>query len=204
MFARSVTITGNPGAIDEGITYVRDEVQPTLTRMDGCAGMSLVVDRSSGRCITTSSWETQEAMRAAADRLAPQRARAAEMLGGEPTVDEWEIALMHRDHSSAPESRCRITWGRPTDIDRHVDMFRSTVLPRIEESEGFCSASMFVDRTGGRMCGTVSFDSQAALEATRERAAMLRDQARADTGIEFLDVAEFELVLAHLRVPELV
>jgi hypothetical protein len=204
MFARSVTITGKPGAIDDGITYIRDEVQPTITQMDGCAGMSLVVDRGSGRCIATSSWDTQEAMREANDRLAPVRQRAAEILGGEPTIDEWEVALMHRDHSTAAEACCRITWGRPPDIDQGVDMFRSMVLPRIEEAEGFCGASMFVDRAGGRMCGTVSFDSQAALDGSRELAAMLRDKARAERGMEFLDVAEFELVLAHLHVPELV
>jgi hypothetical protein len=204
MFARSVTFTGEPGAIDEGITYIRDEAQPTIIQMDGCAGMSLVVDRSGGRCIATSSWDTREAMQEANDRLAPLRTRVAEMLGGDATVDEWEIALMHRDHSSAPESCCRITWGRPPDMDRHMEMFRSEILPRIEEMEGFCSASMFVDRAGGRMCGTATFDSRSALEASRERAAMMRDQAQASTGIEFLDVAEFELVLAHLHVPELV
>ena len=204
MFARSTTITGSPGAIDDGIAYIRDEVQPTITQMDGCAGMSLVVDRSSGRCIATSSWDTQEAMQQSADRLAPLRARGAEIMGGELTVDEWEIAIMHRDHTSAPESRCRITWGRLPDVDRHIDTFRSLILPRIEEMEGFCSASMFVDRDGGRMCGTVTFDTQSALEASREPAAMLRDKAQATTEIEFLDVAEFELVLAHLRVPELV
>ena len=204
MFARSVTITGNPGAIDEGIVFIRDEVQPAVTQMDGCAGMSLVVDRSSGRCIATSSWDTQEAMHEAADRLAPMRARAAELLGGEPMVDEWEIAIMHRDHSSAPESCCRITWARPPDLDQGVEMFRSMVLPRIEQADGFCSASMFVDRAGGRMCGTVSFDSQSALDASRELASSLRDKAQAERGMEFLDVAEFELVLAHLHVPELV
>jgi hypothetical protein len=204
MFARSTTITGSPGAIDDGIAFIRDEVQPMITQMEGCAGMSLVVDRSSGRCIATSSWDTQEAMQESADRLAPMRARGAEILGGELTVDEWEIALMHRDHSSAPESCCRITWGRPPDIDRHIDTFRSMILPRIEEMDGFCSASMFVDRSGSRMCGTVTFDTQSALEASREPAAMLRDKAQATTGIEFLDVAEFELVMAHLHVPELV
>ena len=38
-------------------------------------------------------------------------------------------------------------------------------------------------------------DVHVTLEASREPAAMVRDQARSMTGIEFLDVAEFELVL---------
>ena len=45
MHARSTTITGRPEAVDEGIAFVRDEVQPAITAMDGCLGLSLVVDR---------------------------------------------------------------------------------------------------------------------------------------------------------------
>jgi len=64
MYARSTTINGNPGSIDAGIAHVRDEVMPMVTAMDGCLGMSLVVDRETGRCIATTSWETEEAIAA--------------------------------------------------------------------------------------------------------------------------------------------
>jgi hypothetical protein len=69
---------------------------------------------------------------------------------------------------------------------------------------GFCSASMFVDRAAGLACGTVAFDSRDALDATREAAAQLRSGAAERMGFEVLDVAEMELSIHHLRIPELV
>ena len=204
MFARSTTIRGDSGTIDAAITYINDEIMPALTAMDGCLGLSVVVDRETGRCIATSSWQTEESMRASDDRLVPYRSRVGEILGGRPEVEEWEVAVMHRDHASHDGCCCRITWARSDDLDATREMWRTTVLPRAEAMDGFCSASFLLDRAGGRTCGTVTFDSRAALEASREAAATLRETAGRAAGVEFLDVAEFDLVLAHLRLPELV
>lgn len=204
MYARSTSITGEPAAIDDGIAFIRDEVMPVITAMDGCVGMSAVVDRETSRCIATSSWETAEAMAAARDQLAAYRSRGGEILGGTPVVEEWEVAVMHRDHPTSDGACCRITWARPRDLDATVEMWRTRLLGQLEQLDGFCSASMFMDRENGITCGTVTFDSHAALEASREPAAAMRATAGRDYGIEFLDVAEFDLVLAHLRVPELV
>lgn len=204
MFARSTSFSGSPEGIDSGIEFVRDEVMPTITQMPGCVGMSFVIDRASGRCIATSSWASLDDMRASFNQLAPMRDRGADILGGAPTVDEWEVALMHRDHRSADGACCRVTWGRTSDIDRVVHGFRDQVLPQIEELDGFCSASMLVDREGGRTCGTVTFDSRAALDGSRDTAAQMRSRASEMFGVEFTDVAEFDLAMAHLRLPELV
>jgi hypothetical protein len=205
MYARSTTITGDPGAIDAGIAYIRDEVMPAVTALDGCVGLSLVVDRESGRCIATSSWDTQENMRASVDKIGTFRNRASEILGGgSPEIEEWEVAVMHRSHRAQDGACCRVTWGQPTDIDATLGFFKGSVLTRIEALDGFCSASMFVDRTRGRTCGTVTFDSREALEGSREVALEMRERATREMGVTFLDVAEMDLELAHLRLPELV
>jgi quinol monooxygenase YgiN len=204
MYARSTTITADPGAIDAGIAYIRDEVMPAVTKMDGCVGLSLVVDRDTGRCIATTSWDSEESMRATGDQVASYRTRAGELLGGSPEVQEWEVAVMHRDHATAMGACCRITWARPRDMDRMLDAWRHQLLPQIEGTDGFCSASMFVDRAQGITCATITFDSHAALDASRELGEQRRAAAAKDVGIEFLDVMEFDLELAHLRVPELV
>jgi hypothetical protein len=96
MYARSTTFRGDPSSVDAGITFVRDDVMPALELMEGCVGLSLLVDRESGRCIATSAWESEEAMRATEGRVASIRDRGAERFGGDAEVGEWEIAVLHR------------------------------------------------------------------------------------------------------------
>ncbi len=179
---------------------------PALTGMEGCIGMSMLVNRDTGRGIVTSSWMSQDEMRATDSQVVSLRARAAEIMGGEVDVKEWEIAVMHREHEAREGSWCRVTWLRcpPAEVDSTVEFFRDTVMTRLEEAEGFCSASMMVDRESGQCCGTARFESREALEATREMAQGMRDQRSRESNVQFGDIEECELVIAHLRVPELV
>lgn len=206
MFARSTTIMGDLGALDEAIAYVSDTVLPTITTMEGCTGLSMLVDRESGQCVVTSSWRSEEAMGASDLNLAPMRLRAGEIMSGVPHIDQWEVAVMHREHRSAEGSCCRVTWMRLNhgDVDRGIALYRSAMLPEMQELEGFCSASLLVNREAGRACNTTTYDSRAAMEASRERSWAIRDSGIRDAGVDVLDVAEFDLVLAHLRLPELV
>ena len=63
---------------------------------------------------------------------------------------------------------------------------------------------MLINRDSGMLCGTVSFESMATLEATGQFAADQRAKMAQQTGIEFMDILECELAIHHLRVPELV
>lgn len=209
VFARSTTITAHDGpdqrAINAGIAHIRDEVMPALDAVAGCVGLSLMVDRESGRCIATSAWRSEEAMHASAPILAPIRHRAVEVFEGSATVDEWEIAVVHREQYTGPGACVRATWlrARPEQFDRAIEFYRSSVLPSLEELEGFCSASLMLDRSSGRAVSSATFDSAAAMERNRDQARSLRTARLRDLGADQLDVGEFELVLAHLRVPEM-
>jgi hypothetical protein len=206
MYARSTTINASADRIDAGVGYLRDEVMPMITSIDGCIGLSVLVDRESNRCIATSSWSSLDAMRMSEARLRSVREAAAERMGGSPQVQEWEIAVMHRDHDAPDEACARVTWVRPVQggLDEMIDSFKNLVLPDLEQQDGFCSASMFVDREQNLMCGTVCFDSVAALEGSREFAAERRAAMSERTGAEFVEVNECDLAVHHLRVPELV
>ena len=110
MYARSTNVQAQPSNIDAGIAFVRDEVMPALQDMDGYIGLSLLVDRESGRCIATSAWETEDALGTSTDQAAPLRERAAEIFGGDVTVERWEIAVLHRDHRASEGACVRATW----------------------------------------------------------------------------------------------
>jgi quinol monooxygenase YgiN len=204
--ARSTTIQARTTEIDAGIRYVTEEVMPAIMGMEGCIGLSMLVDRGSGRCIATSAWTDEQSMRAADAALRPMREEAGAVLGGSPQVDEWEIAVLHRDHRTSDSTCVRCTWLQ-TDagrIDDAIERFRSEVLPTAEGMAGFCSASLMVDRQTGRAVSSVTWDSREAMEGSREAATRLRTRVAEASGAQVQDVAEFDLALAHLRVPELV
>jgi quinol monooxygenase YgiN len=204
--ARSTTVQARPSEIDAGIRYVTEEVMPAITAMEGCVGLSMIVDRESGRCIATSAWTDEASMRDADAALRPMREEAGTILGGSPQVDEWEIAVLHRDHRTSEGTSVRCTWLRtdPARVDEAIELFRSEVLPTAESLDGFCSASLLVDRGSGRAVSSVTWDSPQAMQGSREVATQLRSQMAQRAGAEIEEVAELEMALAHLRVPELV
>lgn len=206
MHARSTTFQAEPSLLDQGIRFVREEVMPSITGMEGCTGLSLMVDRSTGRCISTTAWHDEASLRASETSVQPLRDRGTELFGVRPTVDVWEIALLHR-MGEAPEGACvRASWSRsdPADADRMIEMFRTTVLQELDDLPGFCSASLFVDRSSGRAVTSVTYASRDALAESRDRASQLRGRVMQEGQLQLLDVGEFDLVLAHLRVPETV
>lgn len=206
MYARSTTIDARPDAVNAGIDHVRNEVMPALHEIYGCIGLSLLTERQSGRCIITTAWESEEAMHSSAEHVRPLRDAAAAAFGGTPVVDEWEIAVLHRAHRAGAGAAVRTTWlrARRDQFDRAVEFYRTEVLPSLEQFEGFCSASLMVDRATGRAVTSTSFDSMGAMERTRDQARSLRTPRLRDLGADQLDVAEFELTIAGLRVPEMV
>jgi heme-degrading monooxygenase HmoA len=193
-----------PEAVDDLVTYVRDEVMPMVTQMDGCIGLSLLTDHDSGRCIVTSAWETEEARRASAEGVRESRERAAEMFDMTPEVEEWEIAVLHRAHRDG--ACARVTWTRtdPANLDPMIDAYRHSLMPWWEETPGFCSNSLMVNRGDGRCASAVVFENREAMAHTRDQFTTLREEFVAKLGMDVLEVAEFDLALAHLRVPETV
>ena len=205
MYARTTLIHADPDRVDEGLAHVRDEVLPVVMAMDGCVGMSVLLDRGSGRCIATTAWETEDAMSASAETVRPLRDDTAKRLGnGISDVEMWEVAVLHRDHAVPPGACARLTWltGDTSIAERAAGVSR-TVVPQLRTRDGFCSASLLVNRETGRAVSTVVYDTRDHAEQSREAAARLRRLTLRQIGARVDEVLEMEVVLAHLHVPEM-
>jgi heme-degrading monooxygenase HmoA len=207
MHARSTSIRSNPATIDAGIAYVRDEVLPTIGRAEGCIGLSMLTDRENGRSIVATAWADEEAMRATAEDARTLRHHLEHTLGSEHSdVNEWEIAVLHRDRPAGDGAGAQVTWARiPTNhVDDLLEAYRTNLMPKLQELPGFCSVSMLVDRRAGRTVSVTSFENRDAAGLVRKHARSLREQFAQAMGAKIVDVAEMDLVLAHLHAPETV
>ena len=200
MYARSTTFHGKPENIDAGIKFVKDDVAGALDRIDGCRGLSLLVDRQTGECIATSSWDSEESMLASDQHLRPIRDRGRDVLGGPMQIDAWDIAVLHRTHHGAC---CRVSW-LTGDVDAMIGTFRVSILPQLERTPGFCSASLLVNRSSDVGCVTTAWRDRPAMEASRLAADEMRSRVASDANGEIVQVHEFDLAHSHLHVPEMV
>ena len=205
MYARSTSIRSNPDKLDDGVTYVTKEVLPTLGQSDGCIGLSMLTNRDDGRCIVTTSWRDEQSMRATAEQARTLRHHLEHTLGSEHSdVQEWEIAILHRDRPAGDGAGAQVTWARiPTNhVDDLLAAYRENLMPKLQDLPGFCSLSMMVDRRTGQTVSVTAFENRDAAGLVRRSARSLREQFAQAMGARIVDVAEMDLDLAHLHVPE--
>jgi hypothetical protein len=134
-------------------------------------------------------------MRTSTESIAPVRDKAAEIFGATPDVEHWEIAVLHRNHESGDGAGVRSIWVKvdPNQVDQALDVYKTRVLPALEEIEGFCGASLLVDRASGRAVSSASYDSVDVIQRNRDKLDMLTGSSTQEAGAEVLDDCTFEL-----------
>ena len=71
----------------------------------------------------------------------------------------------------AAAALARVTWTRtdPANLDRVVEAYRDSLMPWWEQTEGFRSNSLLMDRQEGRCSSTVVFESRDAMARSDRR-----------------------------------
>jgi hypothetical protein len=98
-----------------------------------------------------------------------------------------------------------VSWVKvdPDQLDGGIDFYRATIVPALEELAGFCSASLLVDRASGRGVAAATFDNAEAIKRNKDQLDRIRATGSQEASAEVLDQCDFELAVAHLRVPEM-
>lgn len=204
MFARITSMKGSPQRVDDAIAFVRSEVVPALSGLEGSRGLGMFVNRGSGDVVVTSAWTTASARASSAPRIANLRTQALEILAAEQaTIEDFELAVIDRPRQAEPGFWQRTTRFScsPADIDLAIDAFRSSALPSLELLDGFCSGVLLVDPTRGIGLASVVFDSADALAASRVASQSVRTTTLAKAHGVAEDVTELEIAIAGLQPP---
>jgi heme-degrading monooxygenase HmoA len=95
MHARVSTIQLDPARIDETVSEFEEQDLPNFKQIDGFRGFTLLIDRTSGKVIGTSYWDSRERMEASEEEGERARERVAERGGSQspPAVERFEVAL---------------------------------------------------------------------------------------------------------------
>ena len=122
-------------------------------------------------------------------------ARSTTVLGKRESID---AGIAHIRDVALPALRMD-----PAALDHAVDVYQTVSIPAMEELDGFCSASLLVERASGSAMSTATYDSREAMHRNREQADAVQSAGNQETGAEVRELCEFEVALAHLRVPEI-
>jgi heme-degrading monooxygenase HmoA len=89
VYARATTLRASPEDVQEQIDHYQEGIQ-SVREISGNRGAFLLVDRSAGRAISVTLWESDEAMQASRKRADELRQQAQESPG--ESVDDYEVA----------------------------------------------------------------------------------------------------------------
>lgn len=94
MFARVSTFQGSPEGVDDRIKVAEERALPAAKGLDGFKGMLVLVDRSSGKSMAMTLWESEAALQASEDAGKAIRSDAVDATGDQIlSVERYEVAV---------------------------------------------------------------------------------------------------------------
>ena len=96
MHARVITRQYQSGKIDEGLQIFRESILPETRRQRGFQGVTALIDRSTGKTMTISFWQTEadaQASGASSPFFQAQLAKIDALFSAAPTIETYEVVV---------------------------------------------------------------------------------------------------------------
>ena len=202
MFARYTTVRGDPNKIDAAIDYVDGQARAAVEGTKGNLGFAVAADADGGRLVAASYWDSAESMRAAEASLADTRAAAADVLGGEVSLERFEVALGFRHSFPARGSAVRLARLEldPARAEEAISLMREENMPRVKGADGLCSWQLLLNRESGSGMVVTAWESHEAAEAFWPTAQQLRARASDRVGVRFAAPDDVTMIRSTVRL----
>ncbi|MEY9933574.1 heme-degrading monooxygenase HmoA [Catenulispora sp. GP43] len=197
MFVRSLYITTDPADVGPALDVIAKSVPGMMAEQPGFDGIGVFADRTLGKILTGSWWETEQALKDSDENLRDRRTEMLARFVSTITTMNLEAAAFTRPAAATSGGfRLQRMAFAPDHADRLVQAFKEVGLPRLQELDGFQGASLLLERNLGMAGVSVIFQDMDALAASRGPQAAIRRAAfeQMKEGVQLIALEEFEVV----------
>src|SRR5437588_2281021 len=133
MYCRVTEVQGKPDKVDEGIAHYEQKTYPALKQQKGFAGATLVGSRQSGKALSVTYWEDEQALKDSDSNpeTVALRKSAVEAIGATGAeVSLCEVASLERFQPAKTGVPIRLVTfkGDPAKLDEGIKFFNSEIV----------------------------------------------------------------------------
>lgn len=167
MYARVISVRLQPGMLEELVAVYRDAVAPAARVMPGWVSLVVVASRDGQSARVIELWDSILDLRTSevSGYLREQMARLAGILAGEPVIDRLEVQEFVRAVADPLAMRVVTFQLRPDTVEDVFEVYRTAIIPAIEEQIGFMGLLVAGDYATRRGLVATVWSSEAAMKA---------------------------------------
>lgn len=167
MYARVISVRLQPGMLEELVAVYRDAVAPAARVMPGWVSLVVVASRDGQSARVIELWDSIIDLRTSevSGYLREQMARLAGILAGEPVIDRLEVQEFVRAVADPLAMRVVTFQLRPDTVEDVFEVYRTAIIPAIEEQIGFMGLLVAGDYATRRGLVATVWSSEAAMKA---------------------------------------
>ena len=203
MHARRIKTKASPDQAERAREVIEGTVIPGARDIPGFEGGYWLIDRGTGEGVAVIFYDTEENLRASAERAAQLRTNATGQIGaGVQSVDELEVIVDtgKKVHTGATHARYVEFAPGPGRRDEMIRNLEENVLPSVRQLPGFVGGLWAADVEKGEGFGLTLYDSAENLEASRAAVKAVAERSQQIMGGEMPRVTELE-ILARAETP---
>jgi quinol monooxygenase YgiN len=141
-------------------------------------------------------------MQASEASLADTRDAAAAALGGQLTMERFELVIGFRHTIPARGAVARLSRFEvgPARVEEAITLMQEEALPRVKGAAGLCSFQMLIDRESGAGALISAWEGSADVEAFWPTAEQVRARASDRVGIRFDPPENYTLIRTTVQL----